>query len=163
MAETSRERSGQLVRKVFEILMRNPEGLPAQEILETTEREIEPTDFEKSYYPSKPGVRRGIRRFDRIVRFSTIAPVKAGWMTKNKGFWAITDEGRQAYEAFPDPGDFQREAVRLYKEWKAEQPDSREEPCVEVADDETTAAATLEEADEASWSEVETHLAKMSP
>ncbi len=34
------------------------------------------------------------------TRFQTIGPVKAGWLAKEKGIWAITDEGRKAYERF---------------------------------------------------------------
>jgi len=107
MAEITIKRTGQLARKVFEILMKHPEGLPARKVIETVESELPLTDFEKSFYPNRPHV----RRFEKIVRFSTIGPVKAGWLVKNKGIWSVTDEGRQAFESFSDPAAFMEECV----------------------------------------------------
>ena len=156
MAEVTRERQGELIRKAFEILMQYPEGLRAGEVIRRMEQELELTEYEKACYPSHPNV----RRFDKVVRFSTIGPVKAGWMTKNKGQWTITDEGRQAHANHGDPGDFMREAGRLYRKWRKEQDDEAEEP---GEPDEPDASATLEEAEEAAWGEVETYLGKMDP
>lgn len=155
MAETSRERAGQLMRKLFEILIKNPEGIRARNALEQMEREVELTEHEKSNYPSRPNV----RRFEKIVRFSTIGPVKAGWMAKSKGHWTITDEGRQAYNKYTDPAEFMREAGRLYRQWRRDQDDKEEED----ESDSPDATTTLEEAEEAAWSEIEEHLAKMNP
>lgn len=115
-----------------------------------------PTDFENSTYPKRPGD----RRYEKIVRFSTITAVKAGWMTKNRGLWALTDEGKGAYERYKDPERFAREAGRLYRQWKEEQPER--EP-VEVPEDSAEAAATVEEAEEAAWAELEEHLSQMNP
>lgn len=158
MAEITRKRSGELVRGVFQILLNHPEGLRAKELLQKLEELVPPTDFEASNYPNRPNV----RRYEKIVRFSTIAAVKAGWLVKSKGSWWLTDEGRSALEKFQDPEDFSREARRLYREWKADQPiaDPEEENEEET---EQAAAATLEEAEEAAWSEIESFLAKMNP
>lgn len=154
MAEITRKRTGELVRKVFEILMRHKEGYPARDVLETMGKEVQLTAFEKSTYPSRPN----IRRFEKIVRFSTIAPVKAGWMTKDKGSWAISEEGRKAYEKIPDPDEFQQEANRLYWKWRRDQPDQEED------DTETPGATTtLEEAEEAAWAEIDAYLGRMNP
>lgn len=38
-----------------------------------------------------------MRRDEKIIRFSTIAPVKAGWLVKTKGTWTATDEGVAAF------------------------------------------------------------------
>ena len=158
MAEITRKRSGELVRGVFQILLNHPEGLRAKELLQKLEELVPPTDFEASNYPNRPNV----RRYEKIVRFSTIAAVKAGWLVKSKGSWWLTDEGRSAFEKFQDPEDFSREARRLYREWKADQQiaDPEEENEEET---EQAAAATLEEAEEAAWSEIESFLAKMNP
>nr|WP_289812093.1 hypothetical protein [Xanthomonas arboricola] len=37
------------------------------------------TEYEAGDYET------GGRRFEKIVRFSTVAPVKAGWLVKDKG------------------------------------------------------------------------------
>ena len=155
MAEITRKRAGQLVRKVFEILSRHPEGLAAHQVLTQVEQELPPTEFERSFYASQPNV----RRFEKIVRFHTIAPVKAGWMTKDKGSWAITDAGRKAYAEHSDPAEFTREADRLYRQWRREQPESEDEAEAEVPGPSTT----LEEAEESAWSLVEAYLGKMNP
>ena len=156
MAEITRKRRGELIRGVFQILMKHAEGLPAKQVLERLESTVPPTDFERSTYPKRPDV----RRYEKIVRFSTIGPVKAGWLQKNKGLWVLTDEGRAAFEEFKDPLQFWNEIARLYREWEAQQPEA---PGETVHTESPGASTTLEEAEEASWTEVEEHLKKMSP
>jgi hypothetical protein len=56
------------------VLKQHPDGLQAR-VIQEVERRLPPTPFEQSDYPHAPGV----RRLDKIVRFATIAPVKAGW------------------------------------------------------------------------------------
>ncbi len=157
MPEITRQRVGELVRGVFQILMENPEGLKAKEVIQKLEALVPPTPFEDSVYPNNPSVRRR----DKIVRFSTINPVKAGWMTKDRGLWSITEDGIKAFDEFTVPETFAREAGRLYKKWKDQQPDEEEVP--DPDEGETGAALTLEEAEEAAWSEIEAHLSEMNP
>jgi len=156
MAEITRKRIGELVRKAFSILLEHPEGLPAKDVLAQLEKSIELTEFEKSDYPNHPGV----RRFDKIVRFATIGLVKAGWLVKSKGRWILTEEGRIAYKEYKDPEQFSRKASELYRVWKAGQPDSLEEGGEAPAE---SAATTLEEAEELAWNEIEKHLRSMNP
>ena len=156
MAEITRRRAGELVRGVFQILLTQPEAVRAKDVLARLVEVVPPTEFEASTYPNQPSV----RRYEKIVRFSTITAVKAGWLVKSKGTWSLTDEGRGAFKKFKDPEEFNKEARRLYREWKADQPqDEFDEEDV----DSGQAAATLEEADEAAWSEIEAFLGKMSP
>jgi restriction system protein len=156
MAEITRNRSGELVRGVFGILMKHPDGLPAKDVLKRLESVVPPTDFEKSTYPRQPDV----RRYEKIVRFSTIAAVKAGWLLKNKGLWSLTDEGKLAFDKFKDPLELYQESGRLYREWESQQPESATE---DESPELPGASTTLEEAEEASWAEVERHLKTMSP
>src|SRR5712692_447925 len=109
MAEITRRRVGELQRGVFKILLDHPEGLPAKDVLQRLEQVVPPSDFEKSNYPRRPN----IRRFEKMARFSTIAPVKAGWLVKSKGRWYVTEEGKKAYNQITDPEKFMREAHRL--------------------------------------------------
>ena len=155
MAEITRRRKGELVRGVFKILIANPDGLQAKKVIQQLENIVSPTEFENSTYPDKPNV----RRYEKIVRFSTITAVKAGWLVKEKGIWNITELGKEAYEKFQDPVEFSLEASRLYKQWKAEQPD------LTVTDEETGESTTtiLEEAEEASWAEIEEYLSQINP
>ena len=109
MSEVNARRMGQLVRGVFQLLLNEPDGLPAKTVLERLSTLVPPTAFEQTFYSDRPNV----RRYEKIVRFSTIAPVKAGWMVKNKGAWSLTDEGRAAYSRYSDPEQFTREARTL--------------------------------------------------
>ena len=113
---------------------------------------VPPTEFEASEYPNRPGV----RRYEKIVRFTTINAVKAGSLTKSKGTWAITEDGRKALAEFPEPEQFMREAVRPYRSWKLDQPEPTTIEATEFLDDATAmATATLAEALEAAWREIE--------
>jgi restriction system protein len=155
MAEITRRRVGELQRGVFKILLDHPDGLPANEVLELLEKVVPPTEFEKSDYPNRPGV----RRFGKIVRFATIAPVKAGWLVKSKGRWSVTDEGKKAYEGFQDPEKFVKEGGRLYRQWAESRPDT----VSEVAEEAPDSASTIEEAEEAAWSEIAHYMKSMNP
>lgn len=158
MAELTRERAGQLVRAAFEVLLAQPEGLPARDVISGAEKRLVLSEFERGSYPNGGG-----RRFDKLLRFSTIGPVKAGWLVKNKGIWTATPEGRAAFERITDPAEFMREGSRLYRLWKKTQDaevvetDAAEPLPVE------NAATTLEEADESAWTEIKTYLANMPP
>jgi restriction system protein len=156
VSEINPRRSGELVRGVFRILLDQPEGLQAKEVLRRLEQSVPPTAFERSMYPNRPNV----RRYEKIVRFSTIVAVKAGWLAKDKGWWVLTSEGRNAYEKFNDAEAFQLEGRRLYRAWRADQPDDEAEAAQERS---TEVASTLEEAEEAAWIEIEAHLAEMNP
>jgi len=158
MAEITAKRRGELVRKAFEILLDHPDGLPAREVLQRVERSLPLTDFEKSTYPNRPGV----RRFEKTVRFASIPHVKAGWVVKSRGRWSLTQEGKQAYRQFKDPEQFDREAVRLYRQWAASRPEELAQ--AEEAEGETPGAAlTLEEAEEMAWTEIQQRLEHMNP
>jgi len=100
------------------------------------------------------------RRYVRLARFHTIPIVKAGWLLKEKGIWSITDEGRKAYFKYTDPEQFYREGYALFREWEVKQ--SNADDLDENIED-SSPAATLEEAEESAWNEIEQYLAEMNP
>ena len=153
--EITRKRVGELQRGVIKILLDSLDGLPAKEVLRRLEQVVPPTEFEKSEYPNRPGV----RRFEKIVRFATIAPVKAGWLIKSKGRWTLTEEGKKAYERFQDPEKFVKEGGRLYRKWAESRPDT----ATEVEEEGPDVTSTIEEAEEAAWAEIEKYLQTMPP
>ena len=120
MADITRKRTGEFLRKLFEILMSCPEGLQAADALERLAAAVTLSEYEAGIYESS-----GSRRFERIVRFATIDCVKAGWLVKNKGTWLVTDQGALAYKQITDPELFYRQAVKLYQAWKLQQPGNR--------------------------------------
>lgn len=61
-----------MVRKAFEIPLAHLEGLPAKQVLAAGPDQTDPQSFEAADYPNLPGV----RRFEKILRFSAIPFVK---------------------------------------------------------------------------------------
>ncbi|SFV28061.1 restriction endonuclease [Hyphomicrobium facile] len=162
MAEITRKRTGELLRKLFEILITAPEGLPARQALDRLADSIQLTDYEAGMYDS------GSRRFDKIVRFATVDCVKAGWLLKHKGNWSLTDAGLGAYRELPDPEAFYKEAVRLYRMWKKNQSSAAndtDEFSSDVLDDavDKSSSITFEQAEEQAWTEIESHVGLMDP
>lgn len=121
------------------------------------------TPFEAGVYEST-----GDRRFEKIVRFATLSCVKAGWLQKNKGIWRVTDAGKKAMAAYPDPEKFYREASKLYWAWKkSTTANAEDEENLESLSPTETAVAeasvTFEHADEQAWKQIETYLRAMPP
>lgn len=144
---------------VLQMLSEAPNGLPAKDVLARLRTIVPPTPFESSEYENRPGV----VRYDKIVRFSTIAPVKAGWLIKSKGTWSVTDDGIAALDRHRhDPAGFMVEADQLYREWRKEQPEQAVE--VEGTDaDVAEASASLEEAEESAFAEIRAYVDRMAP
>jgi restriction system protein len=156
MPEFTQQRYGELSLGVLVLLTKAPEGLPAREALAGLATLVPPTPFEDEDWPRWPGV----RRYEKTVRFSTIAIVKAGWLTKTAGTWAATDKGLEALSTYPDPLIFYKEADKLYRAWKKGQP----EPILAVAEEELGGAGFgLEEARELAWEGIRAHLTSMPP
>jgi len=160
MAEITRRRCGELLKKLFEILIATPDGLQARAALEKLASSVTLTDYESGVYEST-----GTRRFEKIVRFATVDCVKAGWFLKIKGTWLVTDAGRAAYTKYPDPEAFYREAVRLYRAWRTgrgEKSSPVSDP-VESENIEESVSVTFEQAEEQAWTQIEHHLRNMNP
>lgn len=162
MADITAKRQGEMIQTLFRILEKEPEGLQAKEAIARTQAEMVLTEYEKGTFEKNPET----PRFPRIVRFSTINSVKAGWLVKNSGIWTVTDEGIEALQAFPDPEALFKESKRLYKAWKAAQP----APEVPESDDEepggdadVIAATSLEEAEEGARQNIFDYLGAINP
>ena len=76
-----------------------PDGLQAKDAIARVEATMELTRVRAIDVPEQPG----LVRFPKLLRFSTINAVKAGWLRKKGGIWTLTEDGRAALEAFPDP------------------------------------------------------------
>ncbi len=157
MPEITRRRTGEMLRKLFEVLLPVPEGMQARDALAETEKRLTLSEYEKGEYES------GGQRFDKIVRFATVDLVKAGWLHKEKGRWTVTSEGEKAYRALVDPEAFYKEAVRLYHQWKIEQPPESGDEESEEETPAKVASITLEQAEEQAWSEIDQYLRTINP
>jgi restriction system protein len=157
MAEITKKRKGELVRAVFQVLLAEPEGLPAQEVLRRVEALRPPSEFELQDYPNRPGV----RRYEKVIRFSTITSTKAGWLIKANARWSLSPEGRDAFSKYQDPERFLDEAWKIYEAWRRSRPEITEDGG-EAAEDEET-SSTLEEASENARTAIREYIAKMPP
>ncbi len=154
----TRERTGVLLRKLFELLIASDDGLRAKDALTALECAITLSDYEAGEYPS------GGRRFEKIVRFATVDAVKAGWMHKEQGVWTVTDLGVTALNEIKDPAEFYREAARLYRDWKKEQePPEEDEASVELQAEAHDAQITYEMAEEQAADEIKQYLTEINP
>jgi restriction system protein len=158
MPDITHQRTGLFIRHIFQLLVDKPEGLAVRDILAEIPKAIPLTEYESGYYPSTPNS----TRFEKIVRFATIATVKAGWLVKNKGRWFVTEEGKQAYNKIKDPEQFYREAEKLYRQWKKTRP---QEDALEAVEEEdgSTAAVTVEQAEDLAWEQIQQYLQGMNP
>jgi restriction system protein len=159
MAEVTRRRTGEFLRNLFQLLMPVPDGMQAKEALARLAKTVTLSDYESGSYPT------GGRRFEKIVRFATVDCVKAGWLQKVKGRWLVTDAGRAAYAKFTDSEAFYKEAIKLYHEWKASQPDADQEDAADHDESggEKAVSIMYEEAEEQAWQEIQHYLKGMNP
>ena len=155
MAEIGKARWAEYKRNVLLILKDNPAGLYWKDLFAELDKVMPPNDFENSGYESN-----GQRRRPYIVRFSTIALVKAGWLVKNKGHWSITEEGMQALVKFPTSEALQAQSQTLYNEWRSGRPDEEES---EIQDREIEMVASIEEAEDNAMSIITQYLGSMDP
>jgi restriction system protein len=159
MANVTRERTGEMLQILFGILLGNPDGIQAKTALSQLQDKLVLSAYEAGSYDS------GGMRFHKIVRFATVDCVKAGWMLKSKGKWFITTEGEEALRMFGSPDDFYKEATKLYRKWKSEQPIDKDTSEVLEPEEapEKEASITYEQAEEVAWEEIREHLATMNP
>lgn len=161
MADVTRQRTGELLRKLFEILQKHPEGMRAKDALAALVERVDLSPYEAGTYAN------GSRRFEKIVRFATVDCVKAGWLVKSKGLWLVTEAGLLALARFTDGEAFYKESARLYRQWRAAHPVADVAKPDEVEPDaegtERGAAEAFEEAEEESWQQIEGFLSKMPP
>jgi restriction system protein len=150
----TRARTGLLLQELFRVLAAHPDGMRGKDAILAVASRVELTEHEAGEYQS------GGRRFDKILRFSTVDAVKAGWMRKDRGVWSLTEKGTEALTTFPDPEAFYQEVARLYRKWRKAQP-------LDDGDDgdngDQQASVTFEEAEEQAWQEITEYLQEIDP
>jgi restriction system protein len=157
MADVTIQRTGELLQKLFDILLKRHDGMRAQDALAELRASVELTEYEQGEYSS------GSPRFEKIVRFATVDCVKAGWLIKDKGIWSVTDSGKKAYQELKSPEEFYRTAQRLYRQWKKSNKIAKETTVEEEALESSSAIITFEEAEEQAWNEIDDFLSNIPP
>ncbi|MET1155809.1 glycosidase [Arthrobacter sp.] len=90
------------LRPVLEILAEaaaNGTRPDAREVISEALRRVPPTAYEQELLSG--GVPRGFKN----LTAATARLVKAGWMSKGRGGWAVTEDGLRAVAAFSSPSD----------------------------------------------------------
>lgn len=163
MSKITNKRLGELVMALFHILEKHPDGMKAKDALAALAQAVPPSEYEAGSYES------GGRRFEKIVRFATIATVRAGWLAKDDGIWMLTKEGIRALELFPNPVVFYKEASHLYSQWYKQHKglhDDVKSPALTEVDDvadesEKSVSVSYEEAKEQAQEKIDTFLHAM--
>jgi restriction system protein len=150
MPDITQQRMGEILRRVFELLWFEPDGLPVREIFEYIQKSSALTEYETGHFPfvvNSP-------RYEVLLRVATIPLVKAGWLVKTpRGRWYITDKGRRASKEYSDAEQFFEEAIRQYREWK-----ENEEKRLRNIN-----SIEMYEAEENSWVQIQKFIQGMSP
>ena len=139
-AYTSTVRLNQQMMEIVKLLSTEPDGLQVKEVIRRLKEVIPPTEQELTLNPS------GAVRYDTNVRWWSVGLVKANFITKDKGVWRITDDGRQALIDFPALDDFTVELDRRYQAWKVQ-----EEAGKVAREDWSSADAVLAQVPEGRW------------
>lgn len=162
MAQVTRRRTGEFLRKAFELMLKEPNGMKAGAVIAQVATACDLTDWEKGLYPS------GGQRFEKILRFATVDAAKAGWLQRNKGIWLVTETGQKAFEKYKDPEAFYVEACRLYSIWRKERDAVTGPATPQDTDEQIEAGAeklsvTFDEAEEQAWTQIERYLGTSDP
>jgi hypothetical protein len=96
MGIDQRTTNGIIVRKVFETLLKFPEGLPIKDLLGQMDER-----------PSQLG-----HKSYETVMSSCIPPIKAGWLINRGYYLSVSEEGRVAFDRFKDPLELMEEAAK---------------------------------------------------
>ncbi len=160
MANITKQRTGELLKRVIELLWDKPEGMKARDILAFIGANANLSEYELGSFNSSPQA----PRYERIIQFATIDLVKAGWLNKSKGFWYVTDAGKEAHEKYKDAEAFFREAQRLYHQWeKTTTPIEDIEKLEEKQEEELDVAFTFEQAEANAWEQINNHFKSVGP
>ena len=161
MNSTHAQRNGELLRALFKIISTSPDGMPAGQALSLLRSSVMLRDNEQGTYKS------GAPKFEKIVRFATLGPKRAGWLIKNEGMWTVTQEGLNAFKRFSDPIAFHREIHRLYQlnapVSDDESSDLRNEEAVENTQSSEDISVSLDEALSNARTQIREYLMKMGP
>jgi restriction system protein len=98
-------------------LSQSPAGqLRKSQLLNEVEKRVALDAWAKETYEST-----GASRWQSIFAFASVGLVKGGYVTKSKGVWSVTDEGRSVVAVPFDGPAFLAEVNRRYQVWKNSQ------------------------------------------
>jgi restriction system protein len=121
MIEKSLSRSDQLIvsmhHAALSALAESPDGqLRASDLMHAIEASVPLDEWARTVYEGS-----GNTRWRSIFAFASVGLVKAGYVTKSRGVWSITQEGRAVVDRPIVASQFLAEISRRYKAWKDSQ------------------------------------------
>lgn len=103
-------------RAALKALAAAPHGqLQKQALMQAIESAVPLDEWARTVYDN------GNTRWRSIFAFASVGLVKGGYVTKSRGMWSITDEGRAVVAAPYDGPAFLKEVRSRYLDWKAGQ------------------------------------------
>ena len=103
MQPNKRRHTGVLVRGLFEVLLKHPDGLPIDVAVQ-------------SCFPNAPNEEN--RRLGEQLLRGCVAPMKAGWLVMNGNGLVVSQKGKEAFQTYSDPDDFlQRAGQHSLRGW----------------------------------------------
>lgn len=96
MGTNQRTANGMLVQRVFETLLKFPDGLPIKDLIGRIDEKSAQNNH--SLYET--------------VMSSCIPPIKAGWLISRGHYLSVTEEGRVAFDQFKDPLELMEAAAK---------------------------------------------------
>lgn len=165
-------RTGERLRRLFEILLPHADGLPRDVAIARLLEAMPLSPHEAGHYSSS-----GLPRITALLGFGTAACVKAGWMSKDQRLWRVTPEGERAFHEFSDPLVFIRTATRIRNARQRRQRAAAAAPALPAQVTEKAALApavsvqarpdtrpsSAATASQCAWSEIRAHIQRLGP
>lgn len=136
-------RMGEFLRLAMQFLWDKSKGASSREILAYISRNSNLTENENSTSSVSPN----FLNYEVLVEAALISVAKAGWLTRERFKWCLTNEGRLAFQDFSTTQEFFAEAQKIFTRFQANH---------------STALMVLEEAEEKSWDQIRNYLLGLS-
>ena len=155
MANITKERVTEYLQTIIQILHENGGSLSAKKMIELLEDRLNPTETELHEYEN------GGVRWVKVLQFSSIGLVKAGWIRKKKGTWYLTDEGAESLKL--DSKTFRSTVDNKYRHWAQSRTVPSEEGLVEDATTSSFSTRSYEQAQAEAQDEIKAYIRRLDP
>jgi restriction system protein len=165
MASNNEElpRSKQLGKKAIftalTVLKENGGQMLSRDVIDAVGKRIDLDDWARERYS-----KTGYVRWESILHFETIAPVKAGFLIKKKGTWFITPEGELALSK--GENDFHSSAAKAYADWRKDHPREIKEEVFAPSEEEQNlidVGKALEQTEQLAYEQIEGFINRLNP
>lgn len=163
---TARDRLDVQMRAVFDYLLAcEGRSARAADVLASVANGLPLTEYDLERHKT-----HDVPRWQLNVRINTTDAVRSGFMTKNAGFWTVTEAGREALKNYAEVGAFIRQMIKLGAAYKKSMAlksqvvsgDALEMPETEADDAAVTVQLSFDTAQETAAREIETRVNGMA-